>query len=130
MKRRIIGGAIGLAAALIIDFLALMSTGGGHGSLMWVFIALIPNLAGLYFILMTALAASINSSALRWIFGIALSVNWIIQLWLLVTGVFSDEYTIKFVRVDPWSAVIITAIMLVPNLCYTGKFFVSTTLKE
>ncbi len=125
MKKRIIGAAIGIAYAAICGFISLLSTGGGHGSLMWVFLFVVPELCGIYFPMMGFLGADLSSLRSRWIFGMILAVNVIISIVLIVGGFTDDPYTTTAWNADPQGAVFITAFHIAPSLIFTAMLLVS-----
>ena len=130
MKKRIIGAAIGLVFAVICGFISLLSTGGGHGSLMWLFLFVIPELCGIYFPFMGFLGADLSSSRSRWFFGLTLAVNLIISAILVVGSFADDEYTIKAWNSDPLAAIFITAIHIVPSLIFTAMLVVNVLIAK
>ncbi len=125
MKKRISGAAIGLVFAVVCGFISLLSTGGGHGSLMWVFLFVIPELCGIYFPVMGFLAADLSTLRSRWGFGLILAVNAIISAVLVVGSFADDPYTIKAWNSDPLAAIFITAIHAVPSLIFSAMLVVS-----
>jgi len=95
MKSRLIGAAIGLVIALFSGFVSLLSTGGGHGSYMWLFLFVIPNLCGLYFPLMGCLGANLSSYSTKLAFGSLLAVNLIVSVVMAFSFSMNDPYTEK-----------------------------------
>jgi hypothetical protein len=57
MKRRFAGAAFGVIFSIFCGFISLLSTGGGHGSYMWISLFVIPELCGIYFAVMGFLGA-------------------------------------------------------------------------
>jgi hypothetical protein len=115
MKRRVVGTLVGLAYAVICGFLSLLSTGGGHGSFMWLFLFVVPGLCGVYYLLMGYLAADLGNSEHRWIFGILLGVNLIVSLLIIWGSITDDPYTLKALELEPIVSIMLTAIHLVPS---------------
>ena len=130
MKKRIVGVAIGLVYAVFCGFISLGSTGGGHDSFMWLFLFVIPELCGVYFVLMGFLAVDLHSSRFRWIFGVVLAVNIIISAVMIGGSFTSDPYTIMAWNSQPLEAVFITAIHIVPSLIFTAILVVSVVIAK
>ena len=125
MKRRLIGAAFGLVVALFTGFISLLSTGGGHGSFMWLFLFVIPNLCGLYFPLMGWLGANLSSYWTKLAFGCLLAVNFIISVVMAFSFSMNDPYTEKAWNTDLIGAGFVSAILFVPNVIFLILFILS-----
>lgn len=125
MKNRIFGAVIGLIFSLLCGLISLLSTGGGHGSLMWVFLFVVPELCGIYFPLMGFLGADLSSSTSRWIFGLILATNTIISTAIIAGSLLDDIHTIKAWDADPQGGIFVTAVHTFPFLIFITLFIVS-----
>lgn len=130
MKRRVVGAALGLVFAIFCGFISLLSTGGGHGSTMWLFLFVVPELCGIYFPLMGFLGGDLRSSRSRWIFGIILAVNIIISAVIIGGSLVNDSYTVKAWKSEPLASTFITAIHIVPSVLFTAVLILSVHVSE
>lgn len=128
MKRRFAGAAIGVIFSIFCGYISLLSTGGGHGSYMWISLFVIPELCGIYFAVMGFLGADLRASAFRWIFGILLSVNTIVSSIIIWGNVANDPYTIKAWSSDPSAAIFVTAIHVMPTVILATMLGLRTML--
>lgn len=130
MKRRFVGAATGFLFGIFCGFISLLSAGGGHGSYMWIYLFVIPELCGIYFAVMGFLGADLSNSVFRWIFGILLFVNTIISSVIIWGNLTNDPYTIKAWNSDPLVATFITAVHIVPTLILATMLVLSVVLAE
>lgn len=88
MKRRsrtVIAALVGLAYAVLVGFLSMMATGGGHGNFGWFLIFVFVDFLGFFYPVMAALAFNLRSFFSKVVFGSLLLFNLIATL-VLVFG--------------------------------------------
>lgn len=120
MKWRLLGALVGLGYAAFSGFLALASTGGGHGTMMFLMVFAVPNLCGLYYPMMGWMAVGLDSPRKRMIFGSLLAVNVIISTFIFVSGFWEDPYAARVWRSNPQEVILFTASFAIPSVLFAG----------
>ncbi len=83
LRKRIIGGLIGGAFAAIYGFFTILTTGGGHGNLVWFLMFVIAEFFGLYFVVMGALAADLKTFFQKVLFASLLAYGFLVSILMI-----------------------------------------------
>ena len=89
MKKRLTWAAAGLGYALLYGFWTAFITGGGHGNFIWFLLFIFVEFLGLYFPLMAALGADLDTRGKRIVFGSLILFN-LISSSILLLGWITD----------------------------------------
>lgn len=126
--RRIIRGAVGLFFAFVYGFWIVLSTGGGHGNFIWVYIFMIAGLYGLYYPIMAALSADLRPTVLKVIFGALIVFHLLASTILMIAWIFAltdtlpDDFEKTFAAIGMWGLLFSGAVHFLPTAIFAFQW--------